>query len=160
MSRAIVEQVLSDHAGHTIAPNGEQFETRRRSLLVPLIDQLPGGRGRWGILKKTGSVPSDVVVDLNMDHYDVFSGTDLNNGTSRITANWQNKGDFRKVAARWRRATVAEALAEGWIEPLPGVEPEPSTPDPEPPPGQVPDVAELWAHVRALEARCDRHLKD
>lgn len=156
MSRELVETVLAAHLDLTIAPNGEKFEDRRRSLLIPVIDAMPGGRTRWGILKKTGGVPSDIIVDLNLDHYDVFSGTDLGDGRSRVTANFKNYGDFRKVNPKWRRATVQEALAEGWIDPLPGA---PQLPEPVPVPPTVPSpgnpppfdrLARLEQQMRAI----------
>lgn len=153
MSRALVEQVLAAHAKYTIVPNGEKFEDRRRSLLLPVIDALPGGRSRWGVLKKSGGVPSDIIVDLNFDHYDVFSGTDLKDGTSRITANFTNYGDFRRPDRKWRRATVAEALEAGWIEPLdeaPEPKPEPPIQEPEEP------TVGLAGRVAALEQKFSR----
>lgn len=146
MSKAIVEEVLQAHADLIVVPNGEKFEDRRRSLLIPVIDALPGGRARWHILKKSGGVPSDIIVDLDFDHYDVFSGTDLGDGTSRITPTWINHGDFRRPDRKWRRATVQEALDAGWIDPLdrpaPRPEPEPERPEP---------IGTLEPRVRALE---------
>lgn len=158
MSRENVARVLEEHAAFTVVPNGEKFEDRRRSLLIPVIDAMPGGQSRWGILKKSGGVPSDIIVDLNMDHVDVFSGADLGDGTSRITPNFTNYGDFRRPDRKWRRATVQEALAEGWIEPLPETPPAPKPQPEQPTPAPPPSSGDLEARLSAIEARVNKHL--
>jgi hypothetical protein len=132
MDRHHIEKVLNSRPDLLIVPNGEKFEARRRSFLVPIIDSLPGGRSKWGILKKTGGVPSDVITDLESsthEHIDVMSGENVTEGISRITAAWKSQGDYRRHSPHWKRETLDKALREGWIDPLPGsVEPEPDEP--------------------------------
>lgn len=162
MSKEIVERVLASHADLIVVPNGEKFEDRRRSMLTPVIDALPGGRTRYGILKKTGSVPSDIVTDLQSpthEHIDVFSGTNLGDGTSLITAAFKSQGDYRRHSPHWERRTLQEALDKGWIDPLPSPSPAPS-PDPAPPPPVTADIDVLAREVADLTARVNRHLKE
>lgn len=136
-------------------PPDETVDARRR-LLMPIIcrelNKLDGGN--WALINrldrndedpKPGRLTSDALAwRPTREHVDVLSA----NGPM-----WDPLSVMPKGNDVW--VMESPALWPSWDDIQPTPEPVPTpTPTPEP----SPDVVALWARLRALEARIDRHL--
>jgi hypothetical protein len=151
MNRELVQSVLDRFSPEQLIGPTETFDNLRRRILPHVIDVLPGKRGRWGVLRKSGgSVPSDIVVDGNDQvHYDVFSGTDLGDGRWKVTATWGKIGFIAAKNPNWRWMSVEES----GIVPL-----EMKAPDQGGPGGEEPPTDdEMERRVKRIETILDFH---
>lgn len=145
MSREIVQGVLNRFTDADLTRADAVFDAHRRSFLPHVIDALPGGRARWGVLRKSGgSIPSDIVVDKDDMHYDVFSGQKLSSDPLvwKLTATWQKVGNIKDTNTAWRWMSLDEA----------GIVPYARPDAPPKPPVDPPADTSLAQRVAALEA--------
>jgi hypothetical protein len=145
MTRELVNGVLARFSDADLIRPDAVFDAHRRSFLPHVIDALPGGRARWGVLRKSGgSIPSDIVVDRDDIHYDVFSGKEITPRPDlswKVVGTWGTIGPIKAQNPAWRWMSLDEA----------GIVPY-ATPDaPKPPADDPPDTFDLTQRVGDLE---------
>jgi hypothetical protein len=152
MTRELVQSVLAKFSDADLTQPDATFDAHRRRFLPHVVDALPGGRARWGVLRKSGgSIPSDIVVDKNDDvHYDVFSGQKVSSDPLvwKLVGTWGKIGPIKVGNPAWRWMSLDEAGI------VPYAAPDAPTPQPEEPP----DTFDLTQRVTALEQRVEKHL--
>lgn len=155
MTRTLVENVLSQFPTAARRAPEPTFDNLRRTFLPHVIAALPGGATRWGVLRKSGgSIPSDIVVDRDGIHYDVFSGAKVEvvNGIQvwEVTPAWGKIGPIKDKNPAWRWMSLDEA----------GIVPAPLDQDPPVDPGNPPPPVnpDLEFRVAAIEKWIRRSL--
>lgn len=155
----VVQRVLTQFAGQITAPSNEVDGIGRR-LLPHIIAAMPAEDGsNWGVLEKRTSNPHSVPYDIlvwkpTREHFDILTSIEVTPGMRRLVARFGAVGVLPKPTWHWCdwRETQTPIVPLGELPPVPVPEPPPT---PEPPA----DIPALWARLRALEDRVDRHLK-